>query len=541
MNDGYKPYISARDLDIMRMSLSNVEMAKIMQTMSQQAENGNFGMAVSALLQTYGLFSPSDLSPSANSLSDIKMDANMSVAQRNQVRSIINYYDMMQENSNIMQAIYQQYNTKPETILKKIVSDLEAGTSSLLIYSYSTGKNIDDNTPEDVWFRNCAVAYDVKTLDPNDRISFTNGRNTYVFDTEILLYDSRYPNDEDHSHNLLFDSNSYMWMIPTIPKQNWNEETIAKYAIMPLTNHQFGTLVFACSDAELLNDRGLFLGTGDYQPNTDQSYLGTIMLNIKMSGTQSNGKPLFKWSTSAKAPTAASMMNGSNGGSSYFMDPTKSYTLSITEALKEAFRMRTEYQNCLLSASANCDSVSVNPNGIISCTNARGEYTLSTVMNEGYHATSWHTLSVTGADSDNVRLQCVPNLGGWILTGSGQITISASGNQSGDTAAYKFKNNGNSVLIYEKDQKIAFSDEFMRGDTDLNKTVEIQDAQFALKEYVETFAGNPTTFENETLQTLSADVNCDKAISVDDAQYILSYYTEQLAGIKPSWDAIIYE
>lgn len=138
-----------------------------------------------------------------------------------------------------------------------------------------------------------------------------------------------------------------------------------------------------------------------------------------------------------------------------------------------------------------------------------------------------------------MRLQCVPNLGGWILTGSGQITITASGDQSGGTATYKFKKNGNSVLIYEKDQKIAFSDEFLRGDTDLNKTVEIQDAQFALKEYVETFAGNPTTFENETLQTLSADVNCDKVISVDDAQYILSYYTEQLAGIKPSWDVIL--
>lgn len=535
MNDGYRPYFAQKDLAILRMSLSNVEMAKIEEAMAEQAGNGNFGMAVSALLQTYGLFNPSDLDPNADSLSDIKMDASMTTEQRNQVRSLINYYDMMQENANIMQAIYQQYNTKPEAIIKKITSDLQDGNSSLLIYSYSNGRN-DGTTPEDVWFRNTAVAYAVRTLDPQDCISFTVNNRTHVFDTEILLYDSRYPNDQDRSHNLLFDSDSYMWMIPTIPQDSWDDESIANYAIMPLTNHQSGQLVFACSDAELLNDRGLFLGTADYQPNTDKAYLGTIMLNIKTAG-----KPIFKWITAGKAPTSASMMTGSNGGSSYFMDPTQRYTLSITEPLKEAFRMRTEFANCLLTASANCSSVSVNPDGSISITNADGDYTLETVMNEGSHATIWHTLSVSGSDCDSVRLQCVPQLGGWILTGSGQVTISASGDQSSDEASYKFTNKKDfSVLVYEKDGKIMFSEEFMLGDISLDKTVDAADAQLALIEYTETMAGNPSTFGNNALKKRAADVDCNNDITIEDAQFILNYYTKSVAGINPTWDSIIY-
>ena len=79
---------------------------------------------------------------------------------------------------------------------------------------------------------------------------------------------------------------------------------------------------------------------------------------------------------------------------------------------------------------------------------------------------------------------------------------------------------------------------FLRGDVNEDGVVSVQDAQLALINYTEQFAGNPISLTDA--QFKAVDVTQDGVLTVEDAQYILIYYTErQVAGKEISWDELI--
>lgn len=98
---------------------------------------------------------------------------------------------------------------------------------------------------------------------------------------------------------------------------------------------------------------------------------------------------------------------------------------------------------------------------------------------------------------------------------------------------------------YAKDNNFIFSDitvvthtgiqkrvKYVPGDYDEDGSVTISDAQVALKNYVETFAGNTDGMP----VNVRTDVNGDDILDVVDAQLILKYYTKNsVSGADVSW------
>ena len=78
----------------------------------------------------------------------------------------------------------------------------------------------------------------------------------------------------------------------------------------------------------------------------------------------------------------------------------------------------------------------------------------------------------------------------------------------------------------------------LKGDTDMNGTVSVDDVQLALKAYTESIAGKGTGLSAEALQ--NADVNENGDLSIDDVQNILIYYVKNtVAGLKITWEELI--
>lgn len=78
----------------------------------------------------------------------------------------------------------------------------------------------------------------------------------------------------------------------------------------------------------------------------------------------------------------------------------------------------------------------------------------------------------------------------------------------------------------------------LRGDIDGNGSVDVIDAQIALKAYVELMADNPSGLSEMAFH--AADVDRSGDLSVTDAQYILQYYTLNTLSAKPTaWEEII--
>lgn len=72
-----------------------------------------------------------------------------------------------------------------------------------------------------------------------------------------------------------------------------------------------------------------------------------------------------------------------------------------------------------------------------------------------------------------------------------------------------------------------------RGDFDGNGVTDVADAQYVLKEYVETLSGK--TGSANAMQKTVCDIDGDGKLSVSDVQYILIFYTEALSGKNPKW------
>ena len=78
----------------------------------------------------------------------------------------------------------------------------------------------------------------------------------------------------------------------------------------------------------------------------------------------------------------------------------------------------------------------------------------------------------------------------------------------------------------------------LRGDIDGNGSVDVIDAQIALKAYAELMADNPSGLSEMAFR--AADVDRSGDLSVTDAQYILQYYTLNTLSAKPTaWEEII--
>ena len=81
-------------------------------------------------------------------------------------------------------------------------------------------------------------------------------------------------------------------------------------------------------------------------------------------------------------------------------------------------------------------------------------------------------------------------------------------------------------------------DALTKGDLDGDHVVNVVDAQSALREYTELFAGNPASLT--PARTHAADVDRNGSLTVEDAQLILKYYTNNaVAGKAVTWEMLL--
>ena len=78
---------------------------------------------------------------------------------------------------------------------------------------------------------------------------------------------------------------------------------------------------------------------------------------------------------------------------------------------------------------------------------------------------------------------------------------------------------------------------YLRGDANSNGEIGADDAQKALKAYVNTLAGKDTGMS--AVERLAADVDGDGQITATDAQVILKYYVNTLAGKNVTWEQLL--
>ena len=83
----------------------------------------------------------------------------------------------------------------------------------------------------------------------------------------------------------------------------------------------------------------------------------------------------------------------------------------------------------------------------------------------------------------------------------------------------------------------------LKGDVNLDGSIDISDASLVLMYYANTGAGIDYAFSDDAAQnqlmTALADVDEDGVISITDATYILTYYAYIGAGIPADWESII--
>lgn len=120
---------------------------------------------------------------------------------------------------------------------------------------------------------------------------------------------------------------------------------------------------------------------------------------------------------------------------------------------------------------------------------------------------------------------------------SEEVITNPAGQKEEDFFAYC----GAKQLVLDQNVKLAPLDVavYMIGDTNLDGTVDVQDAQTTLIAYTEGIAGNDPKLTKA--QIMAADVVKDGKVSVDDAQVILKYYTEKVvAGKKDTtWEQFL--
>ena len=431
----YQYRIDDADKDALLAKLSNSEAALIRAELEKKNSGACFGMSVTSLLQYYGLFRPSDLVPEADYLAEIT-EKNLTA----RACSAINYYQMLQFTKPFSQLIRKTEQMSDPEKLKQLIDLMDSGKPCVLGYVY--------DGPSGERFAHAVVAYGIRRLPSVLPLTDTD---RFRYDTEILIYDNMSKSDSI-AHNMLINTKDWFWCIPTADDPN----EYGKLAIMNRSSYRSGMINFICADAEMLNSYGMFTGSnsvpefdytracmtvtqfksiahfGSIHPQKDGTFYG--------EGDEGDIELTASFFADDAPPEIKAVMNSDLG---YFVAPESPDAMHVT----------MEYEICLLHADADeASKVSVAPDGSIECEKSKGSYLLSMVLDEGHHATDWHTLRVSGKDGGTVRLKSAPEMKGWILQGDSLQDVTVKANGSKSSAVASFSTNFEKALIYQIDE-----------------------------------------------------------------------------------------
>ena len=489
--------------------LNNIEKEKIYDAVRNTKWSGScYGMATTSVLASNSLLNPADYQENANFLHDI------SAPPSDEVKSLINYYFMLQFTDNIQNQTRQAAYESEEEKLKKLISCLEDDSPALLTYfGYFNGSKFN-------YGGHGVVAYGVEYG--------TYSKDGKAYNGKILTYDNNAV-DYDESYCLYFNTSDWSWVIPHYQ----------------LDSKKGSTLGFISDDVNLLNAHG-YLNSGTYQ-NSASDYIAMLDADT-MNGDYSIHKVNYSNGTWINAPTAeddiklfSSLSDTQETNNLCFAlkDAESGYVMEMNSPT--SMNLSMNYENVFLNSTASKGlNTCFSPEGCIFLEGKKTSYNMQIVLNENELVTDWYSFSISGGSADAVKLEKSKN--GYILTSPNMKNIIAEAYNDGNDAFINFSTDADSVFLYEIDKNtigvkvdsnndgsydklIAQTPESIIGDANLDGTVDILDV----------ITINKAILGKETLtrhQNEFSDVNQNGVPDSSDSLAVLKYIVGLTSSLK---------
>ncbi len=370
------------------------------------------GMSVTSILGYYGILDPSVYDKNADCVHDLKMTT--------EIRSLINYYHLLQYTNEMSMQSYFNDSTSEKVKLQILLDRLSDGSPALLAYA-------DPRTRRG----HVVVAYGVEYGE-----FVQDGKQ---FEGKIITYDC---NNIDYSDKycVYFNLDKGEWYIP---------EYKSKYG-----SHREDKITDIIDDIDLLNHYGYLDGTpevvnGSYTASLKSAALTSAHTLTKLSdqddvslgGSSDDGITpacVFSEASSAVAPIV------------YYMEDEDASYLFRTEE-NEALDVYLKYENSLLTAKgSNASILTFSPEGSVVIEGEDTDFELDIVLDEGYTVTDWYGMTVKGGKTDKAVLEATE--GGYLLSCEDMTDITVNGYHHGISINAAFTTEYDSVFLHEIDE-----------------------------------------------------------------------------------------
>ena len=399
--------------------LDNTEKEIIYDTIRNKKWSGScYGMAVTSILASNSVLNPKDYESGANFLHDV------SAPPSDEVKSLINYYFMLQQTNLVSSLSCQAQYEEESDKLKKLVSCLEDKSPTLLSYFgnfFGSKRNFSGHA---------VVAYDIEYG--------TYSYDAKAYNGKIKIYDN---NAENLTSEYCLYFNDYNW--------SW---TIPYYQIGSDTGAKFGMIT---DDLSILNYHGYL---------NETSSTGTVPFIAQLNARELNDHcSVHKvnytngvWMNASSADSDdikpfASMGDESNSDMLFALKDTESgYMMQRTDKAG-SMNLSMHYENTLMNIFASKGTeANFAKDGCIALDGENTDYELKIVLNERELVTDWYSFSVNGGNTDAVKLEKTKD--GYILTSSDMKNIIAEAYNDEEDAFINFSTDADSVFLYEIDK-----------------------------------------------------------------------------------------
>jgi len=458
-----------------------------------------------------------------------------SIALTDEVRSMINYYSILQVVPEIQYEITTPENGNDDDKIEKLLTLLEDGPV-LVCYQVRSDKN-------GKVYSHAVVAYDVEAYTPTESdsddflksLNYTPGSDTMKV---IKVYDPQYSKYSDNC-NIYINTSKIagkdvtLWSIKESYKYN---DLTSKY-IMLVSNN-----------LDLLNKYGLFKDIANSKPDLEKK----LQPKLTVTSMETDNGPL-DWLLNINYENYKWIEGGAEDDHPYYVSsdfygenpvntnkfllkyPYEGYSFDYEGESSTNTKMRTQYPDSIFDLEADkLKSASFNEDRMSFILDGKSLFKFSGISDKQSEETDFYTVTIEGTASDKV--ECLyDGKGTWWVTSKSplkNINISASNDNGNYTLqeysatsrfiTIKYSKQHNKISIgNEDDTSYVPENEF--GDINDDSMIDAKDASMILIAYSKASTGDSDGLSDE--QRSAADVNSDGKIDAKDASVILAYYS----------------
>ena len=385
-----------------------------------------YGMSAVALLAKYGFMDFAGYQKNASRLYDLDAPIKHSLnylSNKNNVSSLITYYQMLQTKDVIQQKCRKISNRSNKENIQEILSLLDKNAVVLVGYRWGTEKSLSAHAV-------LAYGYGYKN----------NTFNGVTYDGYIRIYDPNcsYNNTDVY---IYFKKSTYDWIIPG--------KNFSSFGYPPARFQYVGADFNEINNGGYLNKSIItntsdnFIARIDAPVISDERFVGKVAQSGGIYMSQSSGENDI-------VEDYSYILNGnSNGIFGYNLyDSDSAYEVSQRTADKLELHM--DYETCdLYGYSSLGKSVVFDKKGFVSIKGKTGDYEIAMTFDRDY-PTDWFYINVSGTEASDISLLKEKN--GYILSGDNLKNIRIFAKNMTDSASIGFSTDYKTVFIYETDK-----------------------------------------------------------------------------------------